>query len=118
MSLNIASDEQAGHAVLVMDGELDLATAPQLTSTAMAVLDSGADDVIVDARQLTFCDSSGLTAFVRIANRLEPSAGRLAIVGPQAIVRRVLEISGLVETLIVVDTLADAVTALDRSPKP
>jgi anti-anti-sigma factor len=114
MSLNIANDEHAGHSVLVVDGELDLATAPQLTSTAMALVDAGAGDVIVDARQLSFCDSSGLTAFVRIANRLEPSAGRLAIVGPQSIVRRVLEISGLVETFVVVDTVAEAVAALDR----
>src|SRR6185503_15051558 len=105
MSLNIATDEHAGHSVLVVDGELDLATAPQLTTTAMALVDAGAGDVIVDARQLAFCDSSGLTAFVRIANRLEPSSGRLAIVGPQAIVRRVLEISGLVETLVVVDSV-------------
>ena len=113
MSLNIANDEHAGHPVLVVDGELDLATAPQLTSSAMALVDAGAGNVIVDARRLTFCDSSGLTAFVRIANRLEPGAGRLAIVGPQAIVRRVLEISGLVETFIVVDSLADAVAAID-----
>jgi anti-anti-sigma factor len=79
----------------------------------MALVDAGAGDVIVDARQLSFCDSSGLTAFVRIANRLEPAAGRLAIVGPQAIVRRVLEISGLMETLVVVDSVDDAIAALE-----
>jgi anti-anti-sigma factor len=112
MSLDIASDQHAGHPVLVVNGELDLATAPQLTSAALALVDAGADNVIVDARELSFCDSSGLTAFVRIANRLEPAAGRLAIVGPQAIVRRVLEISGLVETLVVVDSVDDAVVAL------
>lgn len=112
MSLSIARDEHAGHPVLVVDGELDLATAPQLTSTALALVDAGAGHVIVDARELTFCDSSGLTAFVRIANRLEPAAGRVAVVGPQAIVRRVLEISGLVEKLVVVDSVDDAVAAL------
>jgi anti-anti-sigma factor len=114
MALNIASDVHAGHSVLVVDGELDLATAPQLTSTAMALVDAGASDLIIDAQRLTFCDSSGLTAFVRIANRLEPSSGRVAIVGPQAIVRRVLEISGLVETLVVVDSVNDAAAALAR----
>jgi anti-sigma B factor antagonist len=117
MVLNIARDEHAGHSVLVVDGELDLATAPQLTSTAMALVDAGAGNVIVDARLLSFCDSSGLTAFVRIANRLEPTAGRLAVVGPQAIVRRVLEISGLVETLVVVDSVDDAVAALDATAR-
>jgi anti-anti-sigma factor len=118
MTLTIASDTEAGHAVLVLDGELDLATAPQLTNTAMGLIDAGASDVIVDARRLTFCDSSGLTAFVRIANRLDTGAGRLAIVAPQTIVRRVLEISGLVETLMVVDSVPDAVAALHRASQP
>src|SRR3954447_26925485 len=113
MSLNIARQEHAGHPVLILDGELDLATAPQLTSIAMALVDAGASSVIVDARLLSFCDSSGLTAFVRIVNRLQPAAGRLAVAGPQMIVRRVLEISGLVETLVVVDSVEDAVAALD-----
>ena len=114
MALTIASDVHAGHSVLVVDGELDLATAPQLTSTAMALVDAGADNVIVDARLLSFCDSSGLTAFVRIANRIEPTSGRLAIVGPQPIVRRVLEISGLAEKLVVVDSVDEAAAALAR----
>jgi len=71
----------------------------------------GQRDVVVDARELDFCDSSGLTAFVQIANRLEPN-GRLAIASPQPIVRRVLEVSGLVEAFVVADSVADAVERL------
>jgi anti-anti-sigma factor len=112
MPLHITHDQRGQHDVLVVDGELDLVTAPQLTSAAFDVVGAGARDVIVDAHALTFCDSSGLTAFVRIANRLEARSGRLAIAGPPPIVRRVLEVSGLDEAFVVVDEVPDAVSAL------
>ena len=113
MPLHITHDRRGGHPVLVIDGELDLLTAPQLTSEAVGIVNAGAHDVILDARALTFCDSSGLTAFVRIANSLETQSGRLAIAGPSPIVRRVLEVSGLDEAFVVVSDVDDAVATLD-----
>jgi anti-sigma B factor antagonist len=113
MPLHITHEQRGSHVVLVVVGELDLVTAPELTSAALAAIDSGARDVIIDAHALSFCDSSGLTAFVRIANRLDNGNGRLAIAGPPPIVRRVLEVSGLDEAFVVVDKVPDAVTALD-----
>ena len=35
-------------------------------------------NVIIDAQELAFCDSSGLAAFVQIASRVGPEGGRLA----------------------------------------
>jgi anti-anti-sigma factor len=113
MPLRITRDQRGEHVVLVLDGELDLVTAPDLATVALALVDDGARDVIVDAHRLSFCDSSGLTAFVRVANRIEPAMGRLAIAGPQPVVRRVLEVSGLTELFLVVDEVPDALAALD-----
>jgi anti-sigma B factor antagonist len=111
--LRITRDQRGEHVVLLLDGELDLLTAPELADLTLALIDDGARDVIIDAHRLSFCDSSGLTAFVRIANRIEPALGRLAIAGPQPVVRRVLEVSGLTELFLVVDEVPDAVAALD-----
>ena len=68
--------------------------------------------MVVDARRLAFCDSSGLSALVQIANRL--AEGRLAIAAPTPIVRRVLEMSGLVDAFVVTDSVPDALAAFDR----
>jgi anti-sigma B factor antagonist len=111
MPLTIADREQNGHHVLAIAGDLDLVTAPQLAEAASALVEAGARDLVVDAAHLDFCDSSGLTAFVRIARQLEPS-GRLAIAGAQPIVRRILEVSGLVEAFVVADSVDDALAAL------
>ena len=113
MPLTIAHEEHGKRPVLVVDGDLDLATAPQLANVALALVESGAPDVIVDAEKLAFCDSSGLTVFVQISNSLQATQGRLAIAGPTPIVRRVLELSGLVESFVVVDSVPEAITALD-----
>jgi anti-anti-sigma regulatory factor len=50
---------------------------------------------------------------VQISNGLGQRRGRLAIVGPTPIVRRVLEVSGLVDAFVVADSLAAAIAALD-----
>jgi anti-anti-sigma factor len=98
--------------VLALDGDLDLVTAPALADAALELIEAGAQHVVIDAGSLSFCDSSGLSAFVRIANRLEPQGGKLAIAGPQPIVRRVLEVSGLTELFLVTDEVPAAVAAL------
>jgi anti-anti-sigma factor len=111
MPLTIADREQDGTRVLTIAGDLDLVTAPQLADAATVLVRAGARDLVVDAEHLDFCDSSGLTAFVRIARQLEPN-GRLAIAGAQPIVRRILEVSGLVEAFVVTDSVEAAVAAL------
>ena len=115
MPLTIAHEEHGKRPVLVLDGDLDLATAAQLATVAMALIESGASDVIMDAGKLTFCDSSGLTVFVQVANRLAADGGRLAIAGPTPIVRQVLELSGLIGSLVVVDSVSDALAALEAA---
>jgi anti-sigma B factor antagonist len=113
MPLTIAHEEHGGRPVIVLDGELDLATAPQLAGVALALVESGAPDMIIDAEKLAFCDSSGLAVFVQIAHGLQPKDGRLAVAGPNAIVRRVLELSGLAESIMVADSVPAALAALD-----
>src|SRR5215468_29655 len=113
MPLKIVRADHDGRRVLAIDGELDLVTAPLLADAATALADEGEQNIVTDAHELSFCDSSGLTAFVRIANRLEPR-GRLAIAGPQPIVRRVLDVSGLVEAFVVADTIPDAIAGLSN----
>jgi anti-sigma B factor antagonist len=115
MPFTIAHEDRDGRPVITLHGDLDLSSAPELTSLGLNLVDAGAPDVIIDAAHLDFCDSSGLSAFVQIANRLGKSKGHLAIAGPTSVVRRVLEMSGLVEAFVVVDSVPEALAALDES---
>jgi anti-sigma B factor antagonist len=80
---------------VVVHGELDLATAPQLRRALHGL----AGDVTVDCRDLEFIDSTGLGVLVQAHNRLTEHAGALRIEGLSQRCRRVFEISGLDQTL-------------------
>jgi anti-anti-sigma factor len=84
-------------------GELDIATTPELEQ---ALADATADavaEIVLDLRELTFMDSTGLRALAQANSRAGESGIALSIIrGPRQI-ERVLEISGLGAMLPLVD---------------
>jgi anti-sigma B factor antagonist len=74
-------------------GELDMATAPQLEAVAADVLSTGRG-VTIDMGGVTFVDSSGLGAVLRIASSLD-GQGPLRLVNVPPLVARVIQLTGL-----------------------
>ena len=98
--------------VLTVEGELDIATAPQLRESVMAALGAGANRVVFDLSAVTFMDSVALAAILHARRQLGPS-GRVACVTPLgSYIRLILEIAGSVTHLDVFETRAAAVDAL------
>jgi anti-sigma B factor antagonist len=96
----IASRRDAdGTSIVTVDGELDLATAPELLRTVKLVLDENRPDRIVfDMSGLRFMDSSGISVLINAA-----AAGTVVEVrDPTPAVRRVLELTGLMSVLTIV----------------
>jgi len=114
MSLSITHKDQDQRPVLVLAGELDAATAPQLATVTLDLVEHGARFVIVDASGLTRCDIDGLSVFVQIEGRLRQRAGRLAIVAPSHAVREALDAEGLADSFLVAPTVAGALYAIHR----
>lgn len=117
MSLTIGVDDRDDATVIALDGELDLASAPDLSDVAARKVADGEAagvpvNLIIDLSKLTFCDSAGLRVFVRFRSELEAKGGRLVLAAPQPIVRRVLEVSGLVELFGCYPTVDEARAAL------
>ena len=80
-------------------GELDVATAGALERQLHELCDAGFEHVVLDLRDLTFIDSSGIRVLVS-EHRLATTCGHeLSIVGASAVVRRALEVCGLLEQL-------------------
>ena len=82
-------------AVLTVAGELDLATAP--------ILERGLTDVTgpvrLDLEAVTFIDSAGIAAVVRLYKRCQGDGCTLRIENCSRQVERVLRIAGLYELL-------------------
>lgn len=84
-------------------GELDIATTPELEQALADATASAVAEIVLDLRELTFMDSTGLRALAQANTRADARGVALSIIrGPRQI-ERVLEISGLGSLLPLVD---------------
>jgi len=88
-------------ASVVVRGEIDMATAPQLREMLQELLQAGATRIVIDCRGLEFLDSSGIGVLVAVRNRLGDD-GALVLDSPPPHVRKVLQLTGVGEHLGVV----------------
>jgi anti-anti-sigma factor len=108
--LTIRAYSRNGTTIVVLGGELDLATASILQEHLSTLGQDGSSTILLDLRELTFVDSSGLQAFIRARSDAEANGHRVLLIGAEARVRRLFE---LTNTLDMLDE-SDAVGALDR----
>ncbi|MFH5821743.1 STAS domain-containing protein [Georgenia sp. AZ-5] len=96
---------------LVLSGEIDVALAGELAE-AVSDAERAALPVEIDARHITFMDSSGVSMLARLAHR---TPGRLAMIQPPDVVRFLLEVTRIGE---VVDVLDADPGFPENSPEP
>ena len=95
--------------VVTVSGEVDLTTAPELTR-AIHLTSAHTSRLVADLAGVTFLDSSGLNALVRGSRALEErGVGFRVVAGPDGPVRRLLDLTQLLDLLHVVDAFEDAV---------
>jgi anti-sigma B factor antagonist len=85
--------------VVFLTGELDMATAPELTAVLTPLLEHGPQEVALDFSGLSFIDSSGIAALVDAQHRLGEQGRHLAVHRARRGSVRVFEIAGLVDFL-------------------
>jgi len=111
MSLTVQTEQRDDMVVVSVAGELDMATAPQLQDQISDLLEKGRTRLVFNLAEVSFCDSTGLSVFVRAKNSTDDAGGTVRLAAPQRGVLRILEVSGLVEVLRTYPTVDEAVTA-------
>lgn len=81
--------------VLEVGGELDLYTAPRLSSQVRELIALGATNLVVDMTETTFVDSTALHVLLDARKRLRTEEGELVVVCPSPHVRRIFEVTGV-----------------------
>jgi anti-anti-sigma factor len=94
---------------VVVIGELDMAVADRL-SEALRRVAADVPQVLISLERCEFIDSTGIAVVVRAHREADESGGRLAVYGPTAQVRRVLEVTGLTQNGLVFETAEEAQT--------
>ena len=80
-------------------GELDAHNCGELGDAVSGALkEKPGSSAVVDASGLSFIDSSAISELLRLREQVEGDGGTLTVVDVQPSVRRVLEITGLLET--------------------
>lgn len=95
-SLSLNARRENGHAIVSLDGELDLATVPALRDTALAELgDSECATLVLDLERLTFIDSTGIGCWIELRNHAEDVGKELQLRAIPPAARRTVTIAGL-----------------------
>jgi anti-sigma B factor antagonist len=97
---SVHTQNDDGSPVVVVTGEIDMATAPMLGRELTAAIEAGDGPVVLDLMQVTFFDSSGLRVAIVAHRDLGEQARRLAVVcDPEGHVRRTFALAGLADVL-------------------
>jgi anti-sigma B factor antagonist len=99
-----------GVAWIALGGELDQASVAVLNDHLTRFEQDGLSGIMLDLRELTFVDRSGLSAFVQARKRAQANGHQLLLLGAGLPVRRLLE---LTRTQFLLEE-QDAVGLLDR----
>ncbi|WP_328395748.1 STAS domain-containing protein [Nocardia sp. NBC_00416] len=111
--LDVQVRTENGTAIVTVQGEVDMASAPQLQAALEDTQREG-HPLIVDMSEVGFLGSAGLSVLL-VVSEAAGSGNGLRVVVSDA-VRRPIELTGLDKLLAVYDSLAAAVAAGTNTP--
>lgn len=120
MWLTIKHDEEHwdGHPIATIGGEINAATAPGLRDQLLDILHRQSPHLVLDLSQVTACDSTGLDAFARTAQRAELLGGNVTLGAAPPEIANAIRAAGLHHRLPIHPAQARDPEAPYRSPRP
>ena len=108
MAAGLSTREYGDHVVVALDGELDIVDAESVMAVLAAVV---ARDpwIIVDLAALEFIDCCALGGLGRVQAQARQAGGDLMLAAPRGPVRRLLDLTGLIDVFSVHASVEDAV---------
>ncbi|MEU9870461.1 STAS domain-containing protein [Actinomadura sp. NPDC048021] len=89
------SPGRPGITIVALRGDLDMASAPALGERLLTALPQSARLLILDLREVTFCDAAGLTMLIGIQRDATELGISLYLSAPRPQVAKLLRITGL-----------------------
>jgi anti-sigma B factor antagonist len=93
--LEVQTQPDRDRVILEVSGELDMASVGFLQAALDEVRESGWESIVLDVRELTFIDSSGLALLLHTDRAARSSGLAFAVVDGSPAFARLLEIVGL-----------------------
>jgi anti-sigma B factor antagonist len=96
-------------AVVTVDGELDIVTAPVLRERLNSLAETGVRRLVIDLRAVPFMDSVAVAVLVRAKHQLGEDARISVVIEDDSYTRMIFEVAGLPHWLDLVATREDGI---------
>lgn len=100
-----------GRVVVEAVGEIDVLTASVFENAVAAEPVPGTTALVLDLSEVTFCSTSGISELIKIHTRATAAGVRLLLVLGTRVMRRALEVMGLLDMFSTYPTRAAALNA-------
>jgi anti-sigma B factor antagonist len=97
--LAVERRSEDGVELVLVEGEVDIASASKLISVLNSSVAEAIKSVVVDLTHVGFMDSTGLALLINARRRLSLRRKGFAVVCPPGQLRRVFEITDMIDTL-------------------
>jgi anti-anti-sigma factor len=97
-SASVEVSQESGTLILRLRGDLDMASRELIQPTVMAAVTS-ASAVVLDLRDLEFCDSNGVGLFVAANDKARAAGTTLAVANVPTRMLRLFELTGIDKVL-------------------
>ncbi|MEH7303700.1 anti-sigma factor antagonist [Neobacillus drentensis] len=95
MNITIDKQQRNEEVVVLVAGEIDAYTAPQLREELLSLAEAGNKVITVNLQDVTYLDSTGLGVFVGLFKQLKENGGELKLINLSERLRRLFQITGL-----------------------
>ena len=103
---------------VLVRGEVDIATSRRLTAVLEESIRASVGTFTVDLREVDFLDSSGVNVLVRARAVLGREDRELVVICPPGPARRIFEITGIADLLMLFDAPDHAAASLRPATSP
>lgn len=97
LAIDLRPERDRERMVVMLSGELDLASVGSVEAAVQELYATGFASVVLDLRELTFIDSTGLRLLLRLDEQAWASGVALAIIDGEGPVRRLLRLTRLAD---------------------
>jgi anti-sigma B factor antagonist len=101
--LRISEERDGERLTIAVEGELDIASAPDLDAALQRAEDSDAVQIILDLSMIRFIDSTGLGALLVAGRRSTEDGSRLGMRLGSGEVARMMKLTAIDQTVTIVD---------------
>jgi anti-sigma B factor antagonist len=112
LSFDVRSADVSGAPGVAIQGEVDLSRVQALEQALDDAIRASEGAFVIDLCDLDFLDSAGLSALMRARALLGQDERPLAVICPGGPVRRLFDVAGVADLLVLFDTRAEAAAAL------